>query len=112
MPPGFRWSQTKSRNSTESRLVTLARKYHVVFETIASKWRPGFARNQRRPSSVTIVTLGLLSSEATCGERAINARYPGLISTTVSEATSGLLAMTCAHDPVESPIINTLRGAG
>jgi hypothetical protein len=29
-----------------------------------------------------------------------------LISTTVSEATSGLLVMTCAHEPEEKPIIN------
>ena len=66
------------RNSAESRFVTLARKCQVVFEMMASKCRVGLARSQRRPSSVTILTFGLLSSEATSGSCAISLQIAGI----------------------------------
>src|SRR3979411_874222 len=111
IPFGLRCCFANSRNSADKRLVVLARKFHVVLETIASKWFSGWWLNQRLPSSVMMLTLGLRSTDATSGCCAIKARYPLLISITVSDFTAGLLAITCAHEPDESPIIRTSRGA-
>ena len=65
MPPGLRCRRTDRRNSSESRLVALARQWKVVFDTMTSKVRSGCRASQRRPSSMTISTFGFRSRLAT-----------------------------------------------
>src|SRR4051812_24385288 len=57
-----------------------------------------------------MLTLELRRIDATSGRCAIKLTYPVLISTIVSEVTSGLFAITWAHEPDESPIISVPWG--
>jgi hypothetical protein len=49
IPPGLRRSFMSTKNSAEIRLVTLARKYQVVLETMVSKWRSGLRLSPAPP---------------------------------------------------------------
>ena len=77
-----------------------------------SKRRSGWPTSQRRPSSMTMCTLGLESRLWTSGYFWISGRYPGLISTIVMSWTLGSLATTCAQAPVARPMMRTLAGFG